>query len=80
VLNPEVVVVGGELAAAGDLLLDGLRESVGRAALPAAVEAAQVTRGTLGDRAEVLGAVALVVSEADSAFPTRLVVGGAAGS
>ncbi len=31
--------------------------------------------GTLGDRAEVLGAVALVVSEADSAFPTRLAVG-----
>jgi predicted NBD/HSP70 family sugar kinase len=72
VLNPEVVVVGGELAAAGDLLLDGLRESVGRAALPAAVESAKVTCGTLGDRSEVLGAVALVVSEADSAFPTRL--------
>ncbi len=26
VLNPEVMVVGGELSAAGDLLLDGLRE------------------------------------------------------
>jgi predicted NBD/HSP70 family sugar kinase len=25
VLNPEVIVVGGELSAAGDLLLDGLR-------------------------------------------------------
>jgi predicted NBD/HSP70 family sugar kinase len=77
VLNPEVIVVGGELSAAGDLLLDGLRETVGRAALPASVEAAKVTCGTLGDRAEVLGAVALVVSEADSAFPTRLAVGAA---
>ena len=34
VLNPEMLVVGGDLAAAGDLLLDGMRESVGRAALP----------------------------------------------
>ena len=36
VLNPEMLVVGGELAAAGDLLLDGMRESVARAALPEA--------------------------------------------
>ena len=34
VLNPELLVVGGDLAAAGDLLLDGVRESVRLAALP----------------------------------------------
>ena len=34
VLNPEMLIVGGDLAAAGDLLLDGIRESVARAALP----------------------------------------------
>jgi predicted NBD/HSP70 family sugar kinase len=64
VLNPELVVVGGELAAAGDLLLDGVRESLRRAALPAAPVAARVVAGTLGDRSEVLGAIALVVSDA----------------
>jgi glucokinase-like ROK family protein len=73
VLNPELLVVGGDLAGAGDLLLDGVRESVGRAALPEAARRAEVVAGVLGDRAQVLGALALVVSEADRTFPTRLV-------
>jgi predicted NBD/HSP70 family sugar kinase len=72
VLNPELLVVGGDLAAAGDLLLDGVRESIARAALPSAAQAAGVVAGVLGERAQVLGAIALVVSEADRAFPTRL--------
>jgi predicted NBD/HSP70 family sugar kinase len=61
-LNPQRLVVGGDIAAAGDLLLDGVRESVRLAALPAAVAAAGVVAGELGERAEVLGAVALVVA------------------
>ena len=73
VLNPELLVVGGDLAGAGDLLLDGVRESVGRAALPEAARRAEVVVGVLGDRAQVLGALALVVSEADRFFPTRFV-------
>src|SRR3954447_17982131 len=73
VLNPELLVVGGDLAGAGDLLLDGMRESIGRAALPEAARRAEVVAGVLGDRAQVLGALALVVSEADRIFPTRLV-------
>jgi predicted NBD/HSP70 family sugar kinase len=73
VLNPELLVVGGDLAGAGDLLLDGVRESIGRAALPEAARRAEVVAGVLGDRAQVLGALALVVSEADRTFPTRLV-------
>jgi glucokinase-like ROK family protein len=73
VLNPELLVVGGDLAGAGDLLLDGVRESVSRAALPEAARRAEVVAGVLGDRAQVLGALALVVSEADRTFPTRLV-------
>ena len=77
VLNPELVVVGGDLAAAGDLLLDGVRDSIARATLPSAAEAARVVTGVLGDRAQVLGAIALVISEADRAFPTRLAAGAA---
>jgi glucokinase-like ROK family protein len=73
VLNPELLVVGGDLAGAGDLLLDGVRESIGRAALPEAARRAEIVAGVLGDRAQVLGALALVVSEADRTFPTRLV-------
>jgi len=72
VLNPQLVVVGGELAGAGDLLLDGVRARVGAEALPASAEAARVVAGVLGDRAQVLGAIALVVSEADRALPARV--------
>jgi glucokinase-like ROK family protein len=64
ILNPQRLVVGGDLAAAGDLLLDGVRESVRRWALPAAADVAEVVPGVLGERAEVLGALALVASEA----------------
>ena len=69
VLNPELLIVGGDLAEAGELLLDGVRESLVRSALPSAAEAADVVAGTLGDRAEVLGAIALVLSEADRDHP-----------
>src|SRR4051794_9957953 len=79
VLNPELLVMGGDLAAAGDLLLDGIRESVGRAALPEAARTAEVVAGVLGERAQVLGSLALVVSEADRAFPTRLALESPAG-
>ena len=68
VLNPQRLVVGGDLAAAGDLLLDGVRGSVRLAALPAAADAARVVAGVLGERAQVLGALALAVGEADAAL------------
>ena len=62
-----------ERAAESLSLLDGVRESISRAALPEAARRAEVVAGVLGDRAQVLGALALVVSEADRTFPTRLV-------
>ena len=64
-INPDLVVVGGELAAAGDLLLDPIREAVTRFAIPAASEGVRVTAGVLGERAEVLGSLALAGHEAD---------------
>jgi predicted NBD/HSP70 family sugar kinase len=63
-LNPQRLVVGGDLAEAGDLLLDGVRSSLRLAALPAAAERAAVVPGVLGERAQVLGALALAVGEA----------------
>jgi predicted NBD/HSP70 family sugar kinase len=73
VLNPELVVIGGDLAGGGELLLSGVRETLARAALPAAAELATVVVGSLGDRAEVLGAIALVLSEAEREHPLRTV-------
>ena len=74
VLNPELLIVGGDLSEAGELLLDGVRESLDRSALPTAVQAAEVVAGSLGDRAEVLGAIALVLSEAERDHPLRPMV------
>jgi predicted NBD/HSP70 family sugar kinase len=68
-LNPGRVIVGGDLSAAGELLLDPLRAALRRYAIPAAAEAVQVVRGVLGEQAEVRGAVALAIGRAQ---PTLL--------
>ncbi|MFG3260033.1 ROK family protein [Streptomyces sp. NPDC048172] len=62
-LNPSRVVLGGPLAEARDLVLDPVRDSVARYAIPSAARQLKVVPGELGSRAEVLGALALVLSE-----------------
>lgn len=64
-LNPAAIIVGGELSAAVGPLLDGIRESVHRYAQPSVADAVEVKPGVLGDRAEVLGALALVIGDTD---------------
>jgi predicted NBD/HSP70 family sugar kinase len=58
------VVVGGSIASADDLVLEPLRESVRLRAIPSASEDVQIVPGLLGERAELLGAVALVLQQA----------------
>jgi predicted NBD/HSP70 family sugar kinase/biotin operon repressor len=67
-INPERIVVGGSMAVAGDVLLDPLREAVGLRAIPSAAEDVRIVPGELGERAELLGAVALVLHEAGPAW------------
>jgi predicted NBD/HSP70 family sugar kinase len=59
--NPERIVVGGTVANAGEVLLEALRESVQRRAIPTAAEDVEIVPAQLGDRAELLGAIALVL-------------------
>ena len=68
----ELVVVGGRLAAAGDLVLEPMRDAVTRYAIPGAAGDARVVAGALGDRAELLGALVLVVGQSDRAFSGRV--------
>jgi glucokinase-like ROK family protein len=63
ILNPSRIVLGGDLAEAGELVLGPVRESVSRYAIPSAAQRLSVVPGALGARAEVLGALALVLSE-----------------
>ena len=60
-INPELIVVGGDLAHAAELLLEPLREGLARAAIRSAGSDVEVVAGTLGDRAELLGALALAL-------------------
>jgi predicted NBD/HSP70 family sugar kinase len=57
--NPDVVLVGGELSAAGDIALNPLRESLRRYAIARARENVRLQRGALGDLAELYGALIL---------------------
>ncbi|MEO7196743.1 MAG: ROK family transcriptional regulator [Pseudonocardiaceae bacterium] len=59
-LNPRQIVLGGELAQAGELLLDPIRQVLDRRT-SAATERVEVRCGELGDRAVVVGALATVV-------------------
>ena len=70
--NPEMVVVGGDLGTAGELLLDPLRESIDRYALPTATEHLEVVAGELGERANLLGALALAIAQSGEAVAARI--------
>ncbi|WP_164201578.1 ROK family transcriptional regulator [[Micrococcus luteus] ATCC 49442] len=63
-INPEVIVVGGPLARLGNLLLDPIRRGLIRHAVPVVGETTTLTMSSLGDRAEALGAAALVFQHA----------------
>lgn len=60
-INPDRIVLGGELGGASDLMLEPLRRGLAESGMPAAVAAVRVIRGELGERACALGAVALVL-------------------
>lgn len=61
--NPSLIVVGGGVAGAGDLLLATIRETVYRRSLPLATRELVVKRSALGNRAGVVGAAAIVTDE-----------------
>jgi predicted NBD/HSP70 family sugar kinase len=67
-INPARVIVGGELNAAGDVLLEPLAESIRRYAISSAAEQVVPVTGVLGERAEMLGALALVLHASDRFF------------
>lgn len=71
-LDPEVVVVGGDLARAGEVLVAPLREELAARTYRARLGPTPVIAGALGDQAEVRGAVALAVDTVNS-----LALGGA---
>jgi predicted NBD/HSP70 family sugar kinase len=65
-LNPELVVVGGTLGRSPSMV-EGLRSSIDRYAQPDTAAALDVVPGALGDRSELVGAVALAIARVATA-------------
>lgn len=59
--DPDLLVIGGELAQAGETLLAPLRHALERSALSGRAGVPDVVQGDLGDRAELLGCIALAI-------------------
>jgi predicted NBD/HSP70 family sugar kinase len=76
-INPGCVVIGGGLAAAGDLLLDPLRATLRRRGLPVAAEHVTILPGTLGTDVVAIGGVTIVIQHA---FNTPTMMSKAAGA
>lgn len=61
IINPELVVVGGELARAGDLLLAPLREIVSRYGVQGCTQDLTITAAELGPEAHLTGALIMAL-------------------
>jgi predicted NBD/HSP70 family sugar kinase len=71
-LNPETIVIGGVLSQAGELLLRPLREWVHLYTREVSPTPVRIVPPELGERAEVLGAAALVLRSGAPPFRRRL--------
>jgi len=61
ILNPQLVILGGGVSKAGDLLFDPVRATVKARAMPSYQEGLKIAPAALGDDAGLLGAAAFVL-------------------
>jgi predicted NBD/HSP70 family sugar kinase len=59
--NPSVIVIGGDVAYAGEQLLAGIREVVYQRSLPLATRHLRIVPSRLADRAGVIGAAVMMI-------------------
>lgn len=60
-INPQVIILGGGVALAGDILLDKVREKLTKYALPITLNGLEIKLSELGNDAGIMGASALVL-------------------
>ncbi|HSZ38638.1 MAG TPA: ROK family transcriptional regulator [Trebonia sp.] len=63
-LNPGLIVIGGELAAAGEVLFEPIRRALARGIMPSHTRGLRIVPGALGDSAGARGAAALILDGA----------------
>lgn len=64
ILNPEMIVIGGGVAAAGNLLLSPAKKTMRQWAQPLAAKHVRIVRSRLGERAALLGMARIVFDNA----------------
>lgn len=62
-INPAVIVLGGQIAEAGQYLLAGVREAIYARSLPLGTRDLEVTRSRLADRAGITGAAIMTTEK-----------------
>jgi len=79
-MNPPMVVLGGDLAGLGEVILEPLRETVRRRTLVSQVAAAELRTSELGPRSVAIGAATMILKEAlaDSRLFATVAAAGAA--
>jgi len=60
-IDPQRVVVGGEMATVGDLFLEPLRTATSRFTLPGSTPTIEILPGELGEECELIGAICLAL-------------------
>jgi glucokinase len=65
-LNPEMVVVGGGVAQAGDLILEPIRRSAKNNAIHTLIATCPIVPAELGDDAGIYGGASLVLDAMES--------------
>ena len=69
-INPTIIVIGGELASGWSVMEPGLREALDRSAIHPSIDDLTITPSALGPRGHLLGGLALVLND-----PTRFPLG-----
>jgi predicted NBD/HSP70 family sugar kinase len=62
--NPSIVIIGGGVAQAGDLLTASIRQAVRERAMRASEQSVRITTGMLGRRSVLLGAIVQAINVA----------------
>jgi glucokinase len=62
-LNPQMIVIGGGVSAAGELILDPIRRTAYSCAVRSLSRSCKIVRAELGDNAGIFGGIALVQQE-----------------
>ncbi len=65
-VNPGLLIIGGDLTEAGDILMDPVRSSMRERTIPFESHLEKITLGELGENAVALGAAAVVIQKAFS--------------